>query len=211
MLKWKTIPASLREHLTDEQCREIELEENENRKSLTERERTRTYESSKRLVENARKAEEVIGAAPKTSNPKGGRPTKGRAPQEEVARALGTSPRAIDRAERHFEMAEWYPWMQGNRWRPRIYGASSSTITVNVAIGEATNRAIFSALLDAAWRGFRKNSGGAGEVECPACGSRLSYMVTGRTGKIWGCCQRFGCEVRWQDDFIGRVRAKLFA
>jgi hypothetical protein len=35
MLKWKT--ANLREHLTDAQYREIELEENENRKSLTER------------------------------------------------------------------------------------------------------------------------------------------------------------------------------
>jgi ParB family chromosome partitioning protein len=118
MLKWKTIPASLREHLTEAEYREIELEENENRKSLTERERTRIFASSKRLVENAHKAAEVIGSMPKTSDPKkGGRPTKGLAPQEEVARALGTSPRDIVRAERHFEMAERYPWMQGNVWR----------------------------------------------------------------------------------------------
>jgi ParB-like chromosome segregation protein Spo0J len=117
MLKWKTIPASLREHLTDEEYREIELEENENRKSLTERERTRTFASSKRLVENAQKAREVLSAAPKTRSPKGGRPPKGAAPEEEVAEALGTSRRAIDRAERHFEMAERYPWMRGNVWR----------------------------------------------------------------------------------------------
>jgi ParB family chromosome partitioning protein len=119
MLKWKTIPASLLEHLTEAERREIELEENENRKSLTEHERTRTFASSKRLVENARKAKEVLAQSaqkPNQKGTKGGRPKEPDSPQA-VADVLGTDRRTLERAERHFEMAEWYPWMQGNRWR----------------------------------------------------------------------------------------------
>jgi ParB family chromosome partitioning protein len=53
MLHWQTIPANLLESLSDQELRAIELEENENRKPLTEQERQRTFVSSKRLVVNA--------------------------------------------------------------------------------------------------------------------------------------------------------------
>jgi ParB-like chromosome segregation protein Spo0J len=115
MLKWKTIPASLLEHLTEAERREIELEENENRKSLTERERTRTFESSKRLVESAKKAGEILRHdVAKLSR---GRPAKHGAPMADIAESLGVEKKTVERAERHFEMAERYPWMQGNVWR----------------------------------------------------------------------------------------------
>jgi ParB family chromosome partitioning protein len=117
MLKWKTIPANLREHLTEEQYREIELEENENRKQLTDRERARTFASSKRLVESAKKAEEVLGATRKTPHAEGGRPSKGAAPKADIAEAMGMSRRSLERAEQQVETAEQFPWMQGNEWR----------------------------------------------------------------------------------------------
>lgn len=117
LLKRKTIAAQLLEHLSDAELRDIELEENENRKALTERERTRSFASSKKIVENAKRAQEVIGRTPKTPHPKGGRPTKGTASQEEIAQALATSPRDLVRAEQHVETAERFPFMQGGDWR----------------------------------------------------------------------------------------------
>lgn len=118
MLKWKAIPAHLKEQLTDTQMRDIELEENENRKSLTERERTRRFESSQKLKENAAKAEEVLRSMRKTpENPKGGRPTKTGVPQKDIAESLGTSRRDLERAEQHVATAERFPFMQAGTWR----------------------------------------------------------------------------------------------
>ena len=71
MLQWKSIAASLRERLTDAELRDIELEENDNRKSLTEAERAKRYRTSKRLVENARKAKEVLAQSAQKPNQKG--------------------------------------------------------------------------------------------------------------------------------------------
>jgi len=115
MLKWKTIPASLREHLTDEQLRDIESEENENRKSLTERERARTFAASKKLVENAKKAKEVIADEVRNSS-KPGPKTEGPS-RREVAAALGLDEKLMRRAEQHLETASTFPWMQGNNWK----------------------------------------------------------------------------------------------
>jgi len=47
----KQIPAVLKSALSDDEMRDLELEENENRKSLTAAERRRTFASAKRLVE----------------------------------------------------------------------------------------------------------------------------------------------------------------
>ena len=117
MLKWKTVPACLREHLTDAQMRDIELEENENRKSLTDRERARDFASSKKLVENAKRAAEVLNQAEsKPRSPQGGRPSQSDSTRA-VAAALGTSQSSVIRAEQHVETAEKFPFMQAASWR----------------------------------------------------------------------------------------------
>jgi ParB/RepB/Spo0J family partition protein len=117
MLKWHMIPANLREHLTDAQLRDIELEENENRKPLTQRERERTFASSKRLVESAKKAGEVLSAATADkSKPRGHAPVHGAA-RSTIADALGTSEGSIRNAEKHVSIAEQFPFMQGSQWR----------------------------------------------------------------------------------------------
>jgi ParB/RepB/Spo0J family partition protein len=117
LLGWTTIPALLREDLSEAELRDIELEENENRKPLTEAERTRPFASSKRLIENAKKAAEVLSAAGKTTSSKGGRPSKEGAPQKEIAASLGTSRQAVERAAHHVETAERFPFMQAGKWR----------------------------------------------------------------------------------------------
>jgi ParB family chromosome partitioning protein len=107
MLQWKTIPASLLEHLTEEELREIELEENENRKSLTEQERARTFAGSKRLVENAKKAKEILSHNETVLTGKRGQPAKPDSVRA-VAASLGTDKENVRRAEQHVE--EGIPW-----------------------------------------------------------------------------------------------------
>jgi ParB/RepB/Spo0J family partition protein len=116
MLKWKTIAASLLDQLTPTELREIELEENENRKPLTERERARTLASSKKLVENAKRAGEVISTTPVEKDSRGRKPEHG-APKKDIAEALGVSPMTLVHAEQHISTAAQFPFMQGNQWR----------------------------------------------------------------------------------------------
>jgi ParB-like chromosome segregation protein Spo0J len=117
MLKWKVIPAQLKEHLTDAQLRDIELEENENRKSLTERERTRTFASSKKLIGSAVRAGQILSSAAEDKpKPRGHQPKYG-VKAEEVAEAIGSSETSLIRAEQHIETAERFPFMQARTWR----------------------------------------------------------------------------------------------
>jgi ParB/RepB/Spo0J family partition protein len=110
-----TIAAQLREHLSDEQFRDIELEENDNRKSLTEGERARTFRASKHLVESAKKAAEVLSTeSVGKPKPRGQQPTYG-SPKKEVAAALGIGTTTLVEAEQHIATAERFPFMQG--WR----------------------------------------------------------------------------------------------
>lgn len=116
LLQWETIPAQLREQLTDAELRDIEFEENENRKPLTERERARTFASSKKLKDNAAKAREILAQSAQEKTGKRGQPVKPTS-QNAVAEALGTDRRTVERAEQHVETAERFPFMQTGTWR----------------------------------------------------------------------------------------------
>jgi len=116
-LGWPTIRALVREHISEEELRDIELEENINRKDLTEQERHRTFALSKKVAEQAQTAKEVLSRVDKTPNPKGGRPPKEDVPERVVAEALGASRQGVRRAEQHVSLAERYPFMQGKGWR----------------------------------------------------------------------------------------------
>jgi hypothetical protein len=118
LLKWKTIPATLRDQLTEEQLRDIELEENDNRKALTAAERRKTFRVAKRMVEAAKKAAEVLGhrgQKPKTKGTAGGRPAKPDSPSA-VAEALGVSRHTVERAEQQVDLGERFPWLQSDAW-----------------------------------------------------------------------------------------------
>ena len=116
-LNWPTIPAQLRETLTEEELREIELEENENRKSLTEQERRRSFLSSKKLVENAKKAGEILSVLGTDKPlPRGHAPKHGTS-REAIATDIGTTVNTLRKAEKHVEAAERFPFLQGADWR----------------------------------------------------------------------------------------------
>jgi hypothetical protein len=113
-LRIAAAPVRLYESLTDEELREIELEENENRKDFTAAERERTFAKSKQLVEDAQRAEEIISGAPPEKDPRG-RKSQRAAPKEAIAESVGTSKRSLERAEQHVGLAEAFPFMQ--KWR----------------------------------------------------------------------------------------------
>jgi len=118
LLRWKTIAASLLDTLTEEERRDIELEENENRKSLTAAERRKRFRASAQVAESAKKAREVLRRSaekPDQKRTKGGRPT---APASEraVAEAVGVSVRTVERAEQHVELAGRFQWLQTDDW-----------------------------------------------------------------------------------------------
>ena len=116
-LRWQTIPATLRDNLTDAELREIELEENENRKSLTEQERRRTFASSKKLVETAERAKAILTATAKTKKKELGRPPKDAVAEERIAESTGIPRTTMRDAEHHVVLAERYPWLQSEKWR----------------------------------------------------------------------------------------------
>jgi ParB/RepB/Spo0J family partition protein len=114
-LGWKTIPAQLREDLSEAELRDIELEENENRKPLTEAERARTFAANKRQIATASRAKEKIAAECRNSA-KSGPKTNGPS-RREIANAVGVSERTLRRAEQHVATAEQFPFMQSGKWR----------------------------------------------------------------------------------------------
>jgi hypothetical protein len=116
MLGLPTIRAQLCEELTEAQLRAIELEENENRKSLTESERTRSLVSSKRLVEKAKTAAGILEQNVPKKSGKRGRPSEP-ASTRAIAAALGTTKTDVKRAEQHVALAERCPFMRGQGWR----------------------------------------------------------------------------------------------
>ena len=104
-LGWNTIRAELKEHLTDDELRDIELEENENRKNLDEAERTKTFKASKKVVEDAKKAGITISdqSGPK-KDPRGRKPEYGK-PKDDIAKDLGVGITTLKRAET--QVAAW--------------------------------------------------------------------------------------------------------
>ena len=113
-LGWKTVSARMLERLTPEEARLIELEENENRKSFTARERRRTFDTAKQLVEDAKKAEGILAQLGPEKTGKRGQPKKP-ASTRAIAAAVGTTRQDIERAAQHVETATMFPFMQS--WR----------------------------------------------------------------------------------------------
>lgn len=109
-LGWTEIEARDFGELTEEERREIELEENLRRKDLT------PYEQARELV---RKAPVVADAIASKSEAKVERGEKRHyaAPKADVAEALGVSTGALVQAEQHVAAAEAFPFMQRPDWR----------------------------------------------------------------------------------------------
>jgi ParB/RepB/Spo0J family partition protein len=115
-LGWETIPAQLREQLSEADLRDIELEENENRKPLTEPERTRTFVSAKKVVESAKKAAEAISTETVEKDSRGRKAIHG-APKKDIAEALGIGTTTLVEAEQHVDIAERFPFLQSLSWK----------------------------------------------------------------------------------------------
>jgi ParB-like chromosome segregation protein Spo0J len=118
-----TFPARLYGDLTDDEKREIELEENVRREGLS------PYELSKQYVALAETAVEVLPVAGKTSTSKGGRPTKQAVSEEAIAERIGVPRQTIDRAKQHVAAVNKYPELAN----PRIPQKEAITIALRAS------------------------------------------------------------------------------
>jgi hypothetical protein len=106
---WKSIPATPISKLSDEQLREIELEENIRREGLDSYEASAQRMKEIRVIE-AELAEEVLrhDDAKVSGRPKGG--------DRETARRLGVDKNTVTRAKKHVGMVDRFPSMKHKDW-----------------------------------------------------------------------------------------------
>jgi ParB-like chromosome segregation protein Spo0J len=97
------IEASIWEHLAEEVREEVEREENERRKPLTDHER------SKRLVVRAQEAAADLERVLPESGKRTGRPPKDRVPEASVAQALGVGRTTLQEAKAHVSAVDSTP------------------------------------------------------------------------------------------------------
>ena len=108
-LGWKSIPATPISKLSDEQLREIELEENIRREGLDSYEASAQRMKEIRVIE-AELAEEVLrhDDAKVSGRPKGG--------SRETARRLGVDEITVRRTKKHVGMVDRFPSMAHKDW-----------------------------------------------------------------------------------------------
>lgn len=111
-LGWDDIDVRQIGDLTTEELRLLELEENIRRKDLTE------YEKNKAMVkyvdavgEELEKEKDLLDSN-KTSKVRVGRPTKGKASQQQVAQRTGLTQPTISQAQSHIAAVDKYPFMR---------------------------------------------------------------------------------------------------
>lgn len=120
-LGWETIPAQVKEELTGDRLREVELEENLRRKDLTPYERSRTLADLASLARDHAKYEiraQTIDDLPGVSaqlGPKLGRPAEAGSGRD-VADRVGVPRSDIQRAEQHVALAEAFPVFKQPQW-----------------------------------------------------------------------------------------------
>ena len=105
-LGWKSIPATPISKLSDEQLREIELEENIRREGLD------SYEASAQRMKEIGVIEDKLRHDASVSP--GGRGRKGG--NREVASRLGVDPKTVRRTKKHVAMADRFPSMKHKDW-----------------------------------------------------------------------------------------------
>lgn len=147
-LEWKTIPARqvAAKHISDEELRALELDENTMREALSD------YATSKQRLAQIRQAEADLKAkaqerelSDKVSEKsrRRGRPTKPNA-RLAVAEETGLSTIEQQRVEKHVELAERYPFMQRAGWgRAHVLDAGDKLEAI-----PADDRSPIAALLD---------------------------------------------------------------
>lgn len=106
-----SIPAQIREELTGDRLREVELEENLWRKDLSPFERSRTLADLAALAREQAKAAPISGEV----RPKVGRPGE-TGSQRDVADRIGQPRETIRDAEAHVATAEAFPQFQQPQW-----------------------------------------------------------------------------------------------
>ena len=111
-LGWDDIDARQIGDLTIEELRLLELEENIRRKDLTEYEKNKAMVNYVEAVGEELEKERVLLDSNETSKVRIGRPTKGKASQQQIAQRTGLTQPTISQAQSHIAAVDKYPFMQ---------------------------------------------------------------------------------------------------
>lgn len=116
-LGWTTIPARAVEHMSDDDLRAIEFDENREREALN------TYDDSKQRLAEIRQAEaelkaeaELLTMSVNKSKPKRGRPRAGKS-KRAITEETGIPDTTQRRIEQHVAIADRFPFMQRGSWK----------------------------------------------------------------------------------------------
>lgn len=130
-LGWTRIPVTLLGDLTEEQLREVELEENLQRKDLT------AVERSRNLVALAETIVETSARTPRESN--GGRPVDPTSDRQ-VAERIGVGATTLREAREHVAAVDEYPELEPLPQKAAIEQARALRVPVSDALIEQQQR-----------------------------------------------------------------------
>jgi len=105
--------------LTESERREIELEENVQRKDLTPAERSRKIVEAKAVASTNKESTKPDLSRTAREKPKRGRPPKKEATNREAADTAGVNEETVRRAERHVTLLTRFPFMESLIWSQR--------------------------------------------------------------------------------------------
>jgi hypothetical protein len=125
-LGWKSIPATPISKLSDEELREIELEENIRREGLD------SYEASAQRMKEIRAIEDKLRNDYEVSP--GGRGRKGG--NSELGRRLGVSEGTVRNTKKHVAMADRFPSMKHKDWNQGLVLAAEEYMAAMVPEAE---------------------------------------------------------------------------
>jgi ParB-like chromosome segregation protein Spo0J len=125
-LGWEKIPVTRLEELTEAQRREIELEENLQRKDLTAYERSLTVVQLRQAAKEAAAEEEEFRTDSVRNSGRGRKPRAGS--ERTVAKRTGIAASTARDAEAHVALAQQYPQLQDPAWKQSHVMALAETM-----------------------------------------------------------------------------------
>jgi hypothetical protein len=125
-LGWKSIPATPISRLSDEQLREIELEENIRREGLD------SYEASAQRMKEIRGVEAQVRTE---SSPESDSRYRKRGDRETASR-LGVDPKTVRKTKKHIAMADRFPSMKHRDWNQGLVLAAEEYMAAMVPEAE---------------------------------------------------------------------------
>jgi hypothetical protein len=182
---------------------------------LTEGERARTFESSKKLVEQAETAKERIAQDLRNSS-KPGPKTEGPS-RREVARAMDVPEATLRVAEQHVEAVEHWPFMREKEWRQSHVLAVKESLEKLPEPERARRFESSKKVVEQAKKAAEVSSHSGSKPQPSEKGGRfrltlrlnLCCCASGRAGRVSANCPSRGNPASWSGHLAAAIRQFL--